>query len=139
MKRAVIAGIAAGAVAVGTGLIVIDPSPPSLPDVEVPAISLSNAEGMDPNAVWLDLFSQASGNNPAGVGTGAVDVGPASVPVPSEPPMVVIDSQGQAQDFEGILDRVVAKMGNPLDNVTSVINGPGAVTYLIRGDGNGGS
>jgi hypothetical protein len=117
-----------GAVVVGACLYATNPMAPSLPDVQVPAIELSNAEGMDPTAVWLDLFTQASGNNPGSFGTNLV--GPGPIAVPGEQPLVVIDPQ--AQDFERILDGVVGRMGNPLDAVTSAINGPDAVTYLIR-------
>jgi hypothetical protein len=134
VRRALPAGIAAGVVVVGAGVIAAHPTAPSLPDVEVPAVELSNSEGMNPTAVWLDLM-QASGNNADSLGTKLPDPGPAAEP--GQVPLVVIDPQDNpSQNFEGILDGVVGNMGNPLDAVNSAINGPDAVNYLIL---NGGS
>ncbi|MGH3561499.1 MAG: hypothetical protein ACRDTN_06800 [Mycobacterium sp.] len=113
----------------GASVLATNPTAPSLPDVQVPAIQLSNAEGADSTAAWLELFTQASGNNADSLGTNLQDLGPAALP--GQTPLVVIDPQNPAQDFEGILDGVVGKMGSPMDAVTSAINGPDAVTYLI--------
>jgi hypothetical protein len=138
VKRALTAGIAAGAVVVGAGLVATNPTAPSLPDVQVPAVQvpamqLSNAEGMDPNALWLDLFTQASGNNLDSFGTNLPDSGPAAVP--GQTPLIVIDPQDSTQDFDGILDELTGKVGNPLDAVNSAINGPDAATHLTRSNG----
>jgi hypothetical protein len=131
VKRALVAGIAAGTVVVGAGLIASHPTAPSLPDVQVPAMQLSNAEGMDPTALWLDLFTQASGNNFDSFSTNLPEYGPATAP--GQTPLVVIDPQSSAQDFDSILDEVTGKVGNPLDAVNSAINGPDAATHLNNG------
>ncbi len=135
MKRTLTA-IAAGAVVVGASFIATNPTAPSLPDVQVPALQLSSvegAQGMDPTALWLDLFTQASGNNPNAFGTNLPDSEAAALP--GQIPLVVIDPHDPALDFEGILDGIAARGGSPLDAVTSALNGPGAVTYLIRNNG----
>ncbi len=131
MNRAVIASITAGALVVGGTVVAAKVTAPSLPDVQVPAVQLSNAEGMDATAAWLGLFTQASGGNADSLRASLPD--PESLPMPGQIPLVVIEPQDQ--DFEGILDGVIGKMGNPLDAVNSAINGPDAVTYLIRDRG----
>lgn len=95
-------------------------------------MQLSNAEGMDPTALWLDLFTQASGNNVDSFGTSLQD-SPAAVP--GQIPLVVIDPQDATQDFDGIFDDATGKVGDPLDAVNSAINGPDAATHLNRGNG----
>ncbi|MEO8813915.1 MAG: hypothetical protein ABI307_05220, partial [Mycobacterium sp.] len=129
MKRSVVASIAAGAVILGTGVAVTNIVSPSLPDVQVPAIQLSSAEGLDPTVQWLDLFSQTSAGNADSLGGYLLDPGAATAP--GEPPLVVIDPQTSAEDFDRILDGIVGNAGSQLSAVTSPSNGPDAVTYLI--------
>ncbi|HEU0189876.1 MAG TPA: hypothetical protein VFR17_01195 [Mycobacterium sp.] len=131
MKRGVLAGIAVGAVLAGAGLVVTNPTTSSLPDVQVPAVQLSNAEGMDATVAWLDLFAQSSGST-TGLGGGLLDSG--AVSIPNEAPLVVIDEQNPAADFERILDGVIGKAGSQYSAVTSG-TGPDAVTYLILNNG----
>lgn len=125
MKRPLIAGIAAGAVALGAGVIAVHPMSPSLPDVQVPAIQLSNSQGLDATTAWLDLFSQTSAGNSDASGASLPDQGDAS--------MVVIEPQ--AQDFDKILDDVVGNVGSQLNTVTAPGSGPDSVTYLIQNSG----
>lgn len=137
MNRVLLASVAAGAVAVGTTLAVTVPSGPSLPDVAVPAIELSSAGETDATAAWLGLFMQASGGNADPSGAGLLESG--QLGLPAHVPLVVIEPGGPDQDFEGMLDSVVGKMSNPLETVTSAINGPDAVSYLTPPSGTNGS
>ena len=118
MKRAILTGIAAGAVIVGAGVISTHAGSSSLPDVQVPAIQLSNADGTDSTAAWLDLFSQTAGGNPDALGLSDAAL------VNGQPPLVVIEQQDPTQGLEGLFD------SGAVDEVTSVINGPGAASYL---------
>ena len=106
---------------------------PSLPDVQVPAIQLSSAEGTDATVQWLDLFSQTSVGNGDAFGGYLLD--PSSFSAPGETPLVLIDSETSAEDFDQILDGVVGNIGSQLKAVTSPSNGPDAVTYLILKNG----
>lgn len=137
MNRVVLAGVAAGAVVVGTTLAVAATSGPSLPDVQVPAIELSNAGAGDATAAWLGLFMQASGGNADPAGAGLLESG--QLGLPAHIPLVVIEPEDPSQDFDEILDGVVGKMSNPLETVRSAINGPDAATYLAPANGTNGS
>lgn len=132
MKRTVIAGVAAGALVLGAGAVVNNIASPSLPDVQVPAVQLSSAEGLDATVQWLDLFAQTSGGNADSFGGYMLD--PGSV-LPGEGPLVVIDPQTSAQDFDKLLDGVVGNAGSQLNSVTSPSVGKDAVTYLILKNG----
>ena len=127
MKRSVIGGVAAGAVVVGATLAAINMSAPSLPDVQVPAVQLSNSEGVDSTVQWLDIFAQTSGNADS---YGGYLLDPGS----GESPLVVLPP-ASAEDFDRILDGVVGNAGSQLNAVTSPSNGPDAVTYLILKNG----
>lgn len=132
MKRSVIGGVAAAAVVVGAAVAAANITSPSLPDVQVPAIQLSSSEGVDTTVQWLDLFAQTSGNADAFAGE---LVNPGSVGTPAESPLVVIDPQNSAQDFDRILDGAAGNVGSQLNAVTSPSNGPDAVTYLVLNNG----
>lgn len=133
MNRVLLAGVAAGAVVVGATLAVAAPSGPSLPDVQVPAIELSNAGEGDATAAWLGLFMQASGGNADPTGAGLLESG--QLGLPAHIPLVLIEPEDSSQDFDEILDGVVGKMSNPLETVTSTMNGPDAVKYLTPANG----
>lgn len=133
MKRSVIGAAAAGAVVVGGTLLASTMASPSLPDVQVPAIQLSSAEGNDATVQWLDLFAQTSSSNADGFGGYLLD--PSASVGPGETPLVFIDPQSAAEDFDQILDGVVGHAGSQLNAVTSPSNGPDAVTYLILKNG----
>lgn len=137
MNRMLLAGVSAGAIVVGTTLAVTVPTGPSLPDVQVPAIELSNAGQSDATAAWLGLFMQASGGNTEPSGTGLLESG--QLGLPAHIPLVVIEPESPDQDFEGMLDGVVGKMSNPLETVTSAINSPDAATFLTPPSGANGS
>jgi len=106
---------------------------PSLPDVQVPAVQLSSAEGTDATVQWLDLFAQTSAGNTDSLGGYLLD--PASPVAPGDSPLVLIDPQNSAEDFDRILDSVVGNAGTQLNAVTSPSSGPDAVTYLILKNG----
>lgn len=106
---------------------------PSLPDVQVPAIALSSAEGTDATVQWLDLFAQTSAGNVDAFGGYLLD--PASSVAPGDSPLVLLDPQTSAEDFDRILDGVVGNAGSQLSAVTSPSNGRDAVTYLILKNG----
>lgn len=132
MKRAVIGGVAAAAVVAGGALLVNSIAAPSLPDVQFPAVQLSSAQGNDAATVqWLDLFAQTSATNSDSSGGFLLDPNPS---VPGESPLVLIDPQ-TTEDFDQILDGVVGNIGGQLSAVTSPLNGPDAVTYLILKNG----
>lgn len=134
MKRVAIAGVAAAAVVVGGGIVLASNMvSPSLPDVQVPAIQLSSAEGNDATVQWLDLFAQTSAANADSFGGYLLD--PSSAVPPGESPLVLIDPETSPEDFEQILDGVVGNVGSQLNAVTSPSNGPDAVTYLILKNG----
>lgn len=128
MKRALIGGVAAAAVVGGTALAT-NMASPSLPDVQVPAVQLSSAEGTDATIQWLDLFAQTSAANADSFGGYLLD--PSSAVAPGESPLVLIEPQTSAEDFDRILDDVVGNAGSQLNAVTSPSSGPDAVTYLI--------
>lgn len=132
MNRGLLAGIAAAALGLGATLVATNPTAPSLPDVQVPAIELSNAGELDTTAAWLGLFTQVSGSNSDVLGTGLLDSG--QLGLPAHIPLVVIEPEDSSQDFDDILDGV-GKINNPLQG----INGPDAITYLIPGNGTSGS
>ena len=132
MKRAVIGGFTAGAVVIGGVVLATNMASPSLPDVQVPAVALSSAEGNDATVQWLDLFAQTSGNADA---FGGYLLDPAGSVAPGESPLVLIDPQNSAEDFDRILDSVVGNAGSQLNAVTSPSNGRDAVTYLILKNG----
>ena len=132
MKRGVIGGFAAGAVMIAGAVLATNMASPSLPDVQVPAVVLSSAEGNDATVQWLDLFAQTSGNGDA---YGAYLLDPAGSAAPGESPLVLIDPQNSAEDFDRILDSVVGNAGSQLNAVTSPSNGRDAVTYLILKNG----
>lgn len=133
MKRAVIGGAAAAAVIVGGTVLASNMASPSLPDVQVPAIQLSSAEGNDATVQWLDLFAQTSAANADSFGGYLLD--PSSAVPPGESPLVLIDPETSAEDFDQILDGIVGNAGSQLNAVTSPSNGPDAVTYLILKNG----
>ncbi|WP_234708197.1 hypothetical protein [Mycolicibacter arupensis] len=133
MKRSVIGATAAAAVVVGGTLLASTMASPSLPDVQVPAIQLSSAEGNDATVQWLDLFAQTSSANADAFGGYLLD--PSAAAGPGEAPLVLIDPQSAAEDFDQILDGVVGHAGSQLNAVTSPANGPDAVTYLILKNG----
>ena len=132
MTRMLLAGVAAGAVVVGATLAVATSTGPSLPDVQVPAIELSNAGETDATAAWLGLFMQASGGN-AEAGTGLLEYG--QLGLPANIPLVIIEPEGSDSDYEGIFDGMVGTMSNPLEAVTSAINGANALPALTAGNG----
>ncbi|MFL0181324.1 MULTISPECIES: hypothetical protein [unclassified Mycobacterium] len=126
--------MAAAVVAVGGGIVLAsNMASPSLPDVQVPAIQLSSAEGNDATVQWLDLFAQTSAANADSFGGYLLD--PSSAVPPGESPLVLIDPETSAEDFDQILDGVVGNAGSQLNAVTSPSNGPDAVTYLILKNG----
>ncbi|WP_067972870.1 hypothetical protein [Mycolicibacter icosiumassiliensis] len=126
--------MAAAAVVVGGGIVLASNMvSPSLPDVQVPAIQLSSAEGNDATVQWLDLFAQTSAANADSFGGYLLD--PSSAVPPGESPLVLIDPETSPEDFEQILDGVVGNVGSQLNAVTSPSNGPDAVTYLILKNG----
>lgn len=133
MKRAVIGGMTAVAVVVAGAVVATNITSPSLPDVQVPAVALSNAEGTDATVQWLDLFAQTSAGNADSFGGYLLD--PGAAVAPGDSPLVVIDPQTSAEDFDRILDGVVGNVGSQLNAVTSPSNGPDAVTYLILKNG----
>ncbi|WP_234808636.1 hypothetical protein [Mycolicibacter terrae] len=133
MKRAVVGGVVAAAVVVGGAVVATNMASPSLPDVQVPAVTLSNAEGTDATVQWLDLFAQTSAGNAESFGGYLLD--PSTAVAPGESPLVLIDPQTSAEDFDRILDGVVGNVGSQLNAVTSPSNGPDAVTYLILKNG----
>lgn len=130
MKRAVIGGAAAAAVVVGGAVLATNMASPSLPDVQVPAVALSSAEGTDATVQWLDLFAQTSAGNVDAFGGYLLD--PSTAVPPGEAPLVLIDPQTSAEDFDRILDGVV---GNADSQLNAVTNGRDAVTYLILKNG----
>lgn len=130
MKRAVIGGVAAAAVVVGGAVLATNMASPSLPDVQVPAVALSSAEGSDATVQWLDLFAQTSAGNVDAFGGYLLD--PSTAVPPGEAPLVLIDPQTSAEDFDRILDGVV---GNADSQLNAVTNGRDAVTYLILKNG----
>ncbi|MGB3475963.1 MAG: hypothetical protein WBA69_14395 [Mycobacterium sp.] len=126
--------MAAAVVAVGGGIVLAsNMASPSLPDVQVPAIQLSSAEGNDATVQWLDLFAQTSAANADSFGGYLLD--PSSAVPPGESPLVLIDPETSAEDFDQILDGVVGNADSQLNAVTSPSNGPDAVTYLILKNG----
>ncbi|MGV0748579.1 hypothetical protein [Mycolicibacter heraklionensis] len=126
--------MAAAAVAAGGGIVLAsNMASPSLPDVQVPAIQLSSAEGNDATVQWLDLFAQTSAANADSFGGYLLD--PSSAVPPGESPLVLIDPETSAEDFDQILDGVVGNAGSQLNAVTSPSNGRDAVTYLILKNG----
>lgn len=134
MKRAVIGAVAAaGAVVVGGTVLASNMASPSLPDVQVPAVQLSSAEGTDATVQWLDLFAQTSSANADAFGGYLLD--PNTAVSPGDSPLVLIDPEASAEDFDQILDGVVGNAGSQLKAVTSPSNGPDAVTYLILKNG----
>ena len=133
MKRAVIGGVTAVAVVIGGAALTTSMASPSLPDVQVPAVQLSSAEGTDATVQWLDLFAQTSAGNTDSLGGYLLD--PASPVAPGDSPLVLIDPQNSAEDFDRILDSVVGNAGTQLNAVTSPSSGPDAVTYLILKNG----
>jgi hypothetical protein len=137
MNRVLLGGIAAGILVAGPTLIATFPTTPSLPDVQVPAIELSNAGEADATAAWLGLFLQTSGSNANPAGVGLLDSG--QLGLPAHVPLIVIEPEGSDQDFEQLLDGFAGKTSNPLEAVTSAINGPDAVTYLTPANGANGS
>jgi hypothetical protein len=132
VKRAIFGGVAATAVVFGGIVLANDIAAPSLPDVQVPAVSLSSAEGPDATVQWLDLFAQTSASNADSFGGYLLD--PSSAVAPGESPLVLIDPQNSAEDFDRILDGLVGNVGSQLKAVTSP-SGPDAVTYLILKNG----
>lgn len=134
MNRTIVAGIAAGAVVVvGASVAATNPSTRSLPDVQVPAVALSNAEGTDATIEWLDLFVQSSGGSTDSLGATLLDSGPAAAP--SEIPLVIIDPQNQTEDFTKILDGAVGNAGSQLNAITAPSSGKDAVSFLILKNG----
>ncbi|WP_234812133.1 hypothetical protein [Mycolicibacter longobardus] len=129
MKRTLIGGLAAAAVVVGGTVLANNMASPSLPDVQVPAVQLSSAEGTDATVQWLDLFAQTSAANADSFGGYLLD--PSSAVAPGESPLVLIDPETSAEDFDRILDGVVGNAGSQLN----ANNGPDAVTYLILKNG----
>lgn len=129
MKRTLIGGLAAAAVVVGGTALANNMASPSLPDVQVPAVQLSSAEGTDATIQWLDLFAQTSAANADSFGGYLLD--PSSAVAPGESPLVLIDPETSAEDFDRILDGVVGNAGSQLN----ANNGPDAVTYLILKNG----
>ncbi|CAJ1505114.1 hypothetical protein [[Mycobacterium] holstebronense] len=126
--------MAAAAVAASGGIVLAsNMASPSLPDVQVPAIQLSSAEGNDATVQWLDLFAQTSAANADSFGGYLLD--PSSAVPPGESPLVLIDPETSAEDFDQILDGVVGNAGSQLNAVTSPSNGRDAVTYLILKNG----
>ncbi|OBH19173.1 hypothetical protein EHH44_16840 [Mycolicibacter terrae] len=125
--------MAAAAVVVGGAVLATNIASPSLPDVQVPAVALSNAEGTDATVQWLDLFAQTSAGNADSLGGYLLD--PSTAVAPGESPLVLIDPQTSAEDFDRILDGIVGNAGSQLNAVTSPSNGPDAVTYLILKNG----
>ncbi|MEB3031034.1 hypothetical protein [[Mycobacterium] nativiensis] len=121
------------AVVIGGAVLATDMTSPSLPDVQVPAIQLSSAEGNDATVQWLDLFAQTSAGNADAFGGYLLD--PASSVAPGDSPLVLIDPEASANDFDRILDGIVGNAGSQLKAVTSPSNGPDAVTYLILKNG----
>lgn len=134
VKRAVIGGVAAAAVIVGGVTLASKMASPSLPDVQVPAIQLSSAEGNDATVPWLDLFAQTSADSADPYGGGYL-LDPSAAAAPGESPLVLIDPETSAEDFDRILDGAVGNVGSQLNAVTSPSNGPDAVTYLILKNG----
>lgn len=133
MKRAVVGGVGVAAVVVGGTVLASNIASPSLPDVQVPAVALSSAEGTDATVQWLDLFAQTSAANAESFGGYLLD--PSASAPPGEAPLVLIDPDASAVDFDQILDGIVGNAGNQLNAVTSPSNGPDAVTYLILKNG----
>lgn len=136
MNRTLLAGIAVGAVVVGSTVAATKLLAPSLPDVQVPAIELSNAGQSDATAAWLGLFTQVSGSNADVLGTGLLDSG--QLGLPAHTSLIVIEPEDPDPDYAGLLDGV-GKISNPLEAVTSAINGPDAITYLTPARGANGS
>lgn len=134
MKRTALGVVAAASVAAAGGIVLAgNMASPSLPDVQVPAVQLSSAEGSDATVQWLDLFAQTAAAYPDAFGGYLLDP---SAAVPSgEAPLVLIDPETSAEDFDRILDGAVDNVGTQLDAVTSPSNGPDAVTYLILKNG----
>ncbi|MGB3896078.1 hypothetical protein [Mycolicibacter sinensis] len=122
--------MAAAAVVVGGAVLATNMASPSLPDVQVPAVALSSAEGSDATVQWLDLFAQTSAGNLDAFGGYLLD--PSTAVPPGEAPLVLIDPQTSAEDFDRILDGVV---GNADSQLNAVTNGRDAVTYLILKNG----
>ncbi|MDD7814198.1 hypothetical protein [Mycolicibacter sinensis] len=122
--------MAAAAVVVGGAVLATNMASPSLPDVQVPAVALSSAEGTDATVQWLDLFAQTSAGNVDAFGGYLLD--PSTAVPPGEAPLVLIDPQTSAEDFDRILDGVV---GNADSQLNAVTNGRDAVTYLILKNG----
>jgi hypothetical protein len=122
--------VAAAAVVVGGAVLATNMASPSLPDVQVPAVALSSAEGSDATVQWLDLFAQTSAGNLDAFGGYLLD--PSTAVPPGEAPLVLIDPQTSAEDFDRILDGVV---GNADSQLNAVTNGRDAVTYLILKNG----
>lgn len=133
MKRAGVGGLAIAAVVVGGTVLADQIAAPSLPDVQVPAVALSSAEGTDATVQWLDLFAQTSAANADAFGGYLLD--PSASAAPGESPLVLIDPEASAEDFDKILDGVVGNAGSQLNAVTSPTNGRDAVTYLILKNG----
>ncbi|MGV0625801.1 hypothetical protein [Mycolicibacter minnesotensis] len=125
--------MAAAAVVVGGTALVFQLTAPSLPDVQVPAVQLSSAEGNDATVEWLDLFAQTSAANADSFGGYLLD--PSASVAPGESPLVLIDSETTAEEFDQILDGLVGNVGSQLSAVTSPSNGRDAVTYLILKNG----
>ncbi|OBF99167.1 hypothetical protein A5772_12775 [Mycolicibacter sinensis] len=114
----------------GGAVLATNMASPSLPDVQVPAVALSSAEGSDATVQWLDLFAQTSAGNLDAFGGYLLD--PSTAVPPGEAPLVLIDPQTSAEDFDRILDGVV---GNADSQLNAVTNGRDAVTYLILKNG----
>lgn len=123
MKRTLFAGVIAGVALAAGGFVATNPPVPSLPDVQVPAVELSSAEGVDATVAWLDLFTQTSGGSAGPLAVYPQDFEPGTVT--GDIPLVVIPPQNSAQEFDKILDGVIGKVGSQLNG------GPDAVTYLI--------
>jgi hypothetical protein len=86
MSATLPACIAAGVVLASAGMIVVTPAIPRHPDVEVPAVQLSGAEGLDPIAGWTNEFPGA----PIDLETLGTDVlESASLPAVDETPLTM--------------------------------------------------
>jgi hypothetical protein len=99
--------IAAGIVLASAGMIVVTPAIPRHPDVEVPAVQLSGAEGVDPIAGWINEFPGGPKNLET-LGTDILE--PASPPGADETPLKMTDP---FPDFNIDLRGVFADQPNP--------------------------
>lgn len=136
MKKSVIGGVTAAAVVVGGTMFATRVLSPSLPDVQVPAVQLSSAEGIDDTVQVLDLLAQTSGANAESVSGTAPDSGIGGGPgVPAESPLVLIHPQNSTEEFDRILDGEVGTANSQLNQVISPNGSHDAVTYLILENG----